>query len=100
MASITSTRLTGNSQLDQEIIARGQEQKWQLIIQILTGCITITAAAGEAEVSRPTIYKWLTGFVLGALTGLEGLKPGPKVDWQARCRELEAENKALKQEVK
>ncbi|MBE3572856.1 MAG: DDE-type integrase/transposase/recombinase [Moorella humiferrea] len=100
MASITSTRLTGNSQLDQEIISRGLDARWQLLIQLLTGQIAVTAAAQKAGVSRVTIYQWLSHFVMGALAGLTGQKPGPKVDWQARCRELEAENKALKQEIK
>ncbi|CEP68091.1 Integrase, catalytic core [Moorella glycerini] len=100
MASITSTRLTGNSQLDQEIISRGLDARWQLLIQLLTGQIAVTAAAQKAGVSRVTIYQWLSHFVMGALAGLTGQKPGPKVDWQARCRELEVENKALKQEVK
>jgi transposase InsO family protein len=100
MASIAASRLTGNKKLDQEIISRGLGARWQLLIQLLTGQIAVTAAAQKAGVSRVTIYKWIAGFVLGALSGLEGLKPGPKVDWQARCRELEKENKALKQEIK
>jgi len=82
MVSITGTSLTGNQKLDAEIKNEGQELKWEVVMQVLKGQINKTEAAALAGVSRPTIYKWLHGFVHGALDGLKAQRPGPKVNWK------------------
>ena len=100
MASIPSSNLTGNPGLDREIRSRGLEGKWRTVMLVLTGKTSVTAAAQEAGVSRQTVHRWLKKFVLGALMALEDQKPGPRVDWEAKCQELERENRELKRQIR
>ena len=77
---------------------QGCEEKFRAVMLVIEDYTSVSEAARVVGVTRQTLHTWINKFMKEGISGLVAVKPGPKIDYEARYQEASIVNKELQKE--